>query len=348
MVADRARRWVRATAPTWTRDAERILHFVGVAHPLLRPLVVELAVDALRGLPDVRRTLALVLVQTLRKPEPQPGAHEGPALLARLVLLGELEQLLTLDDVMGLVAGGSPSAQAIGGELLGLRPDAVEQLGLDRLAALAQHEIAAVRAAAHKLLKAGVEFLRRDPSALFVLVESDWPDTRDAAFAILRNDIGLESLGLDGIVGLVDSNREDVQAVGRDLVTKHFASLPAGEVIGRLVQHPAPSMRPFTIDLVLKHLPAGTEPLAQVQDFCRAALFDLWPDRQVKRRVIDLLRERGLRDEAEAKVAAALLSEAVRLRGRGDFERALDALVRLKLAYPALECPIHLREEGLA
>jgi hypothetical protein len=348
IVVERAKRWVTLTAPVWTRDSERIMSFLGAAHSALRPLVIELAVDQLRGLPAVRQQLALMLFQLFRQKESKPGAHEGLATLARLALLEELDRLLSLDEVLALIGSGSPAAQSVGGDLLGRRPGAVAELGLDRLTALAQHEIAAVRAASHKLLHGSIDDLRADAGPLFVLVESDWPDTRNLAFSILRDEIGFESLGMDGIIGLVDSGREDVQSIGRELVTKHFASLPAPEVINRLVQHPAPTMRPFTIDLVLKHLPDGAVPLDSLRDFCRSALFDLWPDRNVKRRVIDLLRERGLRSEDEARVAVVLLEELVRLKGKGDFERALDALVRLKLAWPALETSLHLREENIS
>lgn len=339
---ERARRWVRDTATLWTRDPERILTFLSVAHPELRSLVVELAADELRQIPDVRKLLALKLLQLLRAKEAQPGAHEAPAMLARLVLLAELDAVLSIDDIMALIGSASPSAQAVGGDLLARRPAALEELGLERLTALAQHEIAAVRAAAHVLLRGGVAYLRADPSALFVLVESDWEDTRVQAFELLRNDIGYEALGLDGIIGLVDSNRADVQEVGRALVRKHFASLPSLEVIGRLVQHPAPSMRPFTVDLVLHHLGPGVAALAQVQDFCKAALFELWPDRHVKRGVIDLLGARGLQDAEQAGIAAKVLSEMVRVKGRADFERALEALVRIKLAFPEVEASIRV------
>ena len=345
IVAERAGKWIKLTAELWTRDVDRLLTFLAVAQPGLRQLVVELAADHLRNLPAIREQLALRVYQAFRQKEPKPGAHEGPALLARIALLEELDRVLSLDEIVKLIAYGSLPAQAVGGDLLGRRPGAVAELGLDRLTALAQHEIAAVRAAAHRLLRGSLDVLRADPSPLFVLAESDWSDTRNVAFAILRDEIGFESLGLDGIIGLVDSGREDVRVLGCDLVRKHFASLPAGEVIGRLVQHPEPTMRPFIVEVVLAQLPGGEEPLERVQDFCRAALFDLWPDRRVKRGVIDLLRERGLRGEAEARVAAKLLGELVRIRGKADFERALDALVRLKLAFPEIESPIHLHME---
>src|SRR5262249_21398686 len=157
--------------------------------------------------------------------------------------------------IVSLVTNGSPTAQAIGGDLLGRRPDAVAELGLERLGAPAQHEIAAVRAAAHRLFRSPVELLHRDPSPPFVLVESDWADARTLAGDLLRSEIRAEALGLEGIVGLLDSNRVDVQEVGCDLVRKHFASLPAAELIFRLVEHPHPALRRFTLELILGHLP---------------------------------------------------------------------------------------------
>jgi hypothetical protein len=38
----------------------------------------------------------------------------------------------------------------------------------------------------------------------------------------------------------------------------------------------------------------------------------------------------------------------VHVQGRADFERALEALVRIKLAFPELETIIRVRLEGLA
>ena len=348
IVRDMGMRWVRLTAPVWTRDAERIVAFLGGAHVDMRALVVELARATLRHLPEVRQQLALRLLVILRQPEPAPGAHEGFGQLVRLALLDELDAVLTLDEVVALVANGSPSAQAVAGELLGRRPEAVTELGLERLTALAQHEVAAVRAAAHRLIRGAGQLLQNDPSPLFVLVESEWPDTRNLAFDMLRTQVRPEALGLDGLFGLIDSNRLDVQEVGCELVRQYFATLPADELIFRLVQHPHPALRRFTLELIVKHLPPGAEALGKVIDFCRKALFDLWPDRTVKRQVLDFLGKRGLEDEGQGATAARVLGEMVRLQGRADFERALEALVRIQLAWPELATDVRLRQEGLA
>jgi hypothetical protein len=348
LVSDMGKRWVRRTAPVWTRDADRIVTFLGAANSDMRALVIELARAALHQLPEVRQQLALRLLTLLRRPESAPGAHEGYGQLARLALLDEMGAVLSLEDIMALVTAGSPSAQAVGGELLARRPEAVGELGLERLVAMASADVAHVRAAAHHLIRSAAEELKRDPSPLFVLVESEWPDTRNLAFDLLRTVVHPEALGLDGVTGLIDSNRLDVQAVGCDLVQQHFESLPAEELIYRLAEHPHPALRPFTIELIVNHLPAGPGPFERVQEFFRGGLYDLWPSRQVKRALIDFLGVRGLKDERQAKVAAGLLQELLHVQGRADFERALEALVRLKIAYPELETNIRLRQEGLA
>ena len=72
-------------------------------------------------------------------------------------------------------------------------------------------------------------------------------------------------------------------------------------------------MRRFALDLVVEYLPDGADPLAHLGLFFRAALLDLGPDRLVKRRVIDFLLRRGLRDPYQAEVAAGLLGEFARM-----------------------------------
>jgi hypothetical protein len=210
---------------------------------------------------------------------------------------------------------------------------------------MAQHSMAAVREAAHGLLRSAQPLLAKDPAPLFVLVESDWADTRNLAFELLRQ-IDFAALDWEGLLGLLDSNRTDVQDFGKELTLQHFARLDPTELVFRLAQHPHPNMRRFALELIEKHLPDGPQPLAQLERFFRSAVFDLWPQRKVKHRVIDFLLARGLRDEQQAETAVRVLGDVARVKGRADFERALEALVRLKLAYPQVEVTANLWPRG--
>jgi len=341
-------RWLRLTAHLWLKDTSLIVDFLAATNPNIKAMVVELTISALHHDPDLRRPLAERIVDMLRTPEPSPGAHDGYAQLVREALVAEANALLTVAELADWIARGAPAVKAMAGHLLRHRPDAVRELGLERLADLAQHEMVAVRQAAHALIRSAVPQFNEDPSLLFVLAESDWEDTRRLAFDILRTRISIEALGLDGLTGLLDSNRPDVQQVGRELAIKHTATLAMPELVFRLVQHPAAAMRRFALELVVQHLPEGPEPLAGLKTFCRSALLDLWPDRKVKRQMVDFLAARGLEDPAQAAVAAAVLGDLVRVQGKADFEHTLQALVRLKLAHPQVPMTVRLVGGGEA
>ncbi|MBY0522112.1 MAG: HEAT repeat domain-containing protein [Gemmataceae bacterium] len=340
-------RFVRRCAGLWTCDPERIIEFLAAPHGEIRALIVELAALVLTRDAALRETLAPRILAILRTPEPSEGAHDGYARLAQETLRAELNALLTVAELAEMVFRGSPAAQSVAAELLSHRPEAIAELGLERITSMAQHAMATVRSAALGLLRSTESLLRADPAPLFVLVESEWADTRGLAFDMLRR-IDFQMLGFDGLLGLLDSNRVDVQNVGRELALAHFPELQGDELTRRVTQHPHPNMRRFALDLVEKHLPAGAEALEPLARFCRTVLFDLWPDRALKRRVIDFLLKRGLEDEAQAEIAASLLGDFVRIEGRGDFERALEALVRLKLAHPGIEAGINLQPGGVA
>lgn len=340
-------RWLRLTAHLWLRDVDRMIDFLGIRQPNIRALVAELVSGVLLDNPPLRQELAGRLLTILHSPEPEEGAYAGYADVVQHALAEEMLQRVSIAELANWIAQKSAAVQMMAAELLRQRADAVSELGLERLTALAQHELAAVRAAAHALLAAAVPQLRADPSVLFILVESDWDDTRRAAFDLLRGAIDVSVLGLDGLMGLLDSNRIDVQELGKELARKHLQELPADELVNRLMEHPHPNMRPFALDLAEKYLPESGALLEKVKPFCRAALLDVWPNRKVKQQAIKLLEARGVEDRQQAEVAAAILGDLVRLQGKSDFERTLEALVRIKLAHPEVQTTVELLPGGV-
>jgi hypothetical protein len=331
-------RWLKLAAPVWTRELARTVAFLASANPRVRALAVEMTRAALPGLDgSFRAALAARILELVRVAEAAPGAHEGLAQVGREALVTELLPLTSVDELLQLIASGSLAAQGLAGALLAQHEGALAELGLPRVLPLGEHEVALVRAAAIALVKRALPSLRNDPSLLFLLVESEWPDVRAAAIAMLAHDLDLAGLGLDGLVGLCDSSRVDVQDLGRTLVLQHFATLDPNELLIRLAQHPHANMRRFALDLVEQHLKPGFVQLARLESFFRAALFQLWPERRVKERVLDFLSARGLADENQAEVAATILRDFVRSQTRADFESAATALVKIKLAFPAIE-----------
>jgi hypothetical protein len=342
-VRERALKFLVLSADIWTRDVERVCALLGAKDAQVRATAAGLVVAALEDAdPWLRRELAERALAALQGAEAFEGAHDGFGRVAREGLAQEISGVLSLDEVLAFVNRGSPAAQALGGELLGRRPEAAKALGTDRVIAMATHDIAAVRRAAHALLRAELDALRGDPSALFSLASCAWDDTRGFVFELLRRDIDVGALGIDGVIALCDANHPEAQHFGREMALRHFDRVEAQELIQRLAQHPAAPMRAFAMDLVAAHLKGGFVALAKLEGFFRRVLFDVRPSRAEKRRALEFLLARGLKDERQAEVAARLFGEVLRTRCLTDVDRALDALVQLTVAYPDVESPLVL------
>ena len=338
--------WLERTAALWCSEPERAMRFLIAKDPSSRAAAARILSLRLPGSdPSARRELAKRILERLSQPESAEG-DDGVllslSLVARTALVDEIHDLLTLSELIGLVERGPLPARGVGGAVLARYPVDLDALGPERAIALAQNEVAAVREAVRASLEASVDRLRSDPSILFELAESDWEDTRRSALELLRDGVELEALGPAGLVGLCDSNRVEVQDLGKELVVRHLAELDPEALLFQLAEHPHRNMRRFAMDLIERHLPAGAGSLRRLRSFFRAVLLDLWPEREMKNRVLAFLRARGMADAEQAASVVDILEGFARTRTRADFERTLELLAQLSLAHPSLASPVEL------
>lgn len=342
-VREMLREWLSASAGLWTRDEQHVFQFPRAADAGLRSHVAKLLVQTLKADAALRSKIAPGVLAILREEETQPGQNAAFATIARQALVNELGGLMDLPQLLEWLDHGSMSGRAVAGALLAARPDAVEALGLERIVSMANDEVAAVRFAAQGILRQAVPQLQKSPAPLYALAESDWKDTRDVAFGILRDDIDIVALGLEGIIGLCDSNDPDVEELGRELVVKHFENLDEEEVLFRLSEHPSQKMRLFALGLMHVHLRGGYVPLARLERYFRAVLFDAWPSRRLKYGAVELLLRRGMQDENQAAFAAKLFDEILRTNTKGDFDRVAFALACLQVKFPSIETDLKMQ-----
>ncbi|MDP6504647.1 MAG: hypothetical protein QF886_13575, partial [Planctomycetota bacterium] len=340
-------RFLQQSSPIWTGQAPLIIRFLTLSDGVARSYAANILIAA-PPVTDTKSALAEIFWEMLKRdiPEGSEDDLESVARVCRELLLNELSGRTDTSELLSLISKGSASAQSVAADLLAMRPEAAGALGLERLASLAVHSLAAVRGAAAKLLRAAGSYLDADPSILFVMVECDWEDTRAAALELIREKIDFADAerGFDSLVGLLDSNIVDVQEFAKQLVYDHLETIDRTKLVYRLAQHPHPNIRRFALKLAVEHLPDGAAPLRRVESLCRSALFDLWPLREEKRGVIDFLTQRGMTDQSQALIASRILSEIIPTQGRADFESAMDAIVRMKLAYPDLESCVTFHE----
>lgn len=335
-----ALQWLRRTAALWSRDATLIHRFLTELHPVVSLELARLAAPLVSALSAAdRAALASALVAFVRAPEGVEGRHLGASELLCGPLVDALATLVDLQTALSLLLLPSVGASSVGSAALGRLPNVLEVLGWNRIAALARDERAAMRSAALAIVRSQGHALVASPALLFELVESDWDDARAAALHVLSG-FSFTELTFDGLVALLDSPRVDVQQAALSKLQASFEQVDTQKLLARLAQHPHRNMRAHVLALVEQHLKPGFVQLSKVEPLFRALLFDPEkPSRDLKKRAITFLQQRGQLDAQQAEVAQRLLTDAVRTETRADRERLLKALALVQLAFPEVSVP---------
>ncbi|WP_224368584.1 hypothetical protein [Hyalangium versicolor] len=183
-----------------------------------------------------------------------------------------------------------------------------------------------------------------------------------------------EELDAVKVFTLTESTKRNTREVAVELIRRHYARLGGAERLAWLMESADREVGLFAVRLLWEkhrptHLPegwkpsgateapalSGTERFANVEalrTFVRRMLFGLPPGRSkegregmvqrrlsastAKRRIIELVRDLGLEDQAFARVVAPVLNEFTGSLAKGEWQSCLASLVQLRAAHPGV------------
>ena len=181
-----------------------------------------------------------------------------------------------------------------------------------------------------------------------------------------------EELSAAGVLGMAESREPKTREVAMELFRRHYARLGGAERLGWLMQSADREVQKFAVRLLWeKHRPRALPaeyrppkpsgvPFERAGDFddadalrtlLRRTLLSLPPGRskeaadagaprrrlpasEVKRNVVEIVRDLGLADAELAKLSAPILMEMVGSAAKGEREACLAALAHLRRAHP--------------
>ncbi|MCY1018014.1 hypothetical protein [Pyxidicoccus sp. MSG2] len=186
-----------------------------------------------------------------------------------------------------------------------------------------------------------------------------------------RHVLHPEELDPVKVFSLSESAKRSTREVAVELIRRHYARLGGAERLAWLMQSADREVGLFAVRLLWEkhrptHLPEGWKPagakeapvgpterfpnVEALRTFLRKMLFGLPPGRAkearegevqkrlsasvAKRRVIELVRDLGLEDEAFARVVAPVLGEFTGSVAKGEWQSCLASLVQLRAAHP--------------
>lgn len=318
-------------------DPQAIILFATSANAELREHTRTLVGAIAKQYPDVGRVIADRLIDALLQKQPE-GA---PAHIVTL-LRAELAHVLPVKPpamIMRLVNAFSPHAREAGGLLLGqLGPD---DLGLDDIARLANHEILAVRQGAWRIAGLALDRYRVAQVALSRLVDSTWEDTRVFAMDLIAK---LGALSADAIIAICDSIRPEVQALGKQLLFAQFQTADAGKYLVRLAEHPSPNLQLLVSGLLEHHLQGDLVRLEALVPYLVTVLSQVNRGRVAKERVMALVRREAARSVEGARILAPLLDRQSATIAVTQKHPLIATMVEVHHVFPDVALPITVTE----
>lgn len=332
------------------REQQELLRTL-CTHPLAdlreaaRPLIRRLAAHS----PAFAQAMLSELISVLRSGEPHEGVHAHVLRLLREDLPAALATL-PLADVLALCDSDSTVALELAGHLLCTHSRWAEELGTSDIVRLAQSEVLAVREAAHAYLRSVLPRIRGNPEevALAVrIVESRWPDSRDFGFRLLREELGEPDYTPEILVGICDSVKPEVQALGRELITRYFHSDRGPEYLLKLSEHPSTDLQLFATNYLETYAAGQPARLQALQLYFISVLSRVNQARLAKLRVHAFLRAEAGRSIEAAALVVDILSRVSATVAIGERARSIETLLAIHALHPALPLPLALRPPPL-
>jgi hypothetical protein len=306
--------------------------------PCLRRLAIH---------PEFLAQLIDRLLPILLAPEAHAGLHDFISQLLQTDLPNWME-VANQSTAWMLLSANATSAQELAGKLLQTNSDRwAVTMSTERIAELTHHEILAVRQSGWKMLSTVLPRLRQstdDLLAATLVMASKWEDSRQYGFNLFGEILQPSELSPSVVIGICDSNREDVRRFGRDLVGKCFQAKDGLEYLLKFSEHPTADMQLFASQYLEDYAAGNPDRLAELAPYFGQVLAHVNRSRVAKVRIFNFLSEEAMKSLTAARVVAEVLTRQSGSIAINERARCLETLLKIHQRYPELVVPIRVKE----
>ncbi|AXY74465.1 WGR domain-containing protein [Paraflavitalea soli] len=285
------------------------------------------------------KAAALLMPYLLRK-ETSEGLHEDVSRLLCQELSGHLQNA-NKETALNLLYGNYAAAQNVGVVILEkyTHPD---QLTMPQVIALGGHENLTVRSWSWQFYGQQSARIRYEKEVAIKLLESKWQDTRQFAMQYFREQFVAADWSPEILIALADSVKPDVEAFGRELITKFFDGEHGLQYLLQLSQHPSEKMQLFATNYLERFASDDVARIESLEFYFRSVLTRVNKGRIAKNRIYQFLLTEGRKSEEAAKTVCTILSDISATGAIGDKATCIDVLLQLRSLYE-VETPLQVK-----
>ncbi|WP_153798350.1 hypothetical protein [Foetidibacter luteolus] len=282
----------------------------------------------------------LLLPYLLRK-ETSEGLHADVSSLLCNQLSNHLQNA-NKTTALNLVYSTFAAAQNVGVTILE-KYTQPGQLTIPQVIALGNHENLTVREWCWRFYEQQEARIKYEKEAAIQLLDSRWHDTRVFAMQYFRSNFSETDWNPETLVALADSIKPDVEAFGRELITRYFTDDNGLFYLLRLSQHPGEKMQLFASNYVERFAAGDIDKIQQLEFYFRSVLTRVNKSRVAKNRIYHFLLTEGRKTESAAVAVSNILSDISATAAIGDKAKCIEILLQLKSLYN-VATPLHIKE----
>ncbi|WP_291728748.1 WGR domain-containing protein, partial [Bernardetia sp.] len=241
----------------------------------------------------------------------QPSVHKEIAKL----LINHFDKYLaqiTLKTTLNLLHGNYREGQFVGFHILKnhiVTNKEKEEISMRQLVALANHELLEIRHWTLEYYQNTLARIRYEREESLRILDAKWDDVREKAMAFFRENFTESDWDVDSLVSIADSVRPDVEAFGKELITKFFKNEDGEKYLTMLSQHPSNSMQLFATNYLERFATGNLKRLKEMEFYFRCVLMQVNKGRIAKNRVLDFLEKEAFASKETAFWLVPLLND---------------------------------------
>jgi cellulose synthase operon protein C len=299
-----------------------------------RPIAARIAAER----PEAARLLAEKLLPALYRTE----EHEGLRADVYAVLSTDLRaavMALGPETTWTLLKARSEPARQLGASVLdGFKPT---DFSIRQLARIGCNDQVKARRWALAQLQSRIEAVRAQPEEGFALLDCPFDDTREAGYAMYREQLQPEDWTPAALIGVSDAITEPAQRFGREMIGKVFAAKNADVLLSRLAEHPAAGFRLLVARLMRDFVKDDTQRLRQLVPTIETTLLQVRKSRAAKDQVFAFIEEQiaadaNVKSGERIAILGPILERTVATCATADRARTLSLLASIKHKNPDL------------
>ncbi|MVT11177.1 HEAT repeat domain-containing protein [Chitinophaga tropicalis] len=304
----------------------------------IRPVLKRLAT----AYPRLAVTLVNELVPLLMRKETSEMLHEDIAGILSNELVEHLHDIDQASALRLLYSNYRP-AQRFGVIILEKYIPA-DQLTLKQVIATGNHELLAVREWCWRFFEQYVARIRYERDDAIALLDATWDDTRAFAMKFFREQFQENDWSPETLVAIADSVRPEVQAFGRELLTRFFRQEEGPSYLMKLSQHPGVAMQLFATNYLEQYATGNLPYLKELEHYFRSVLSRVNKARIAKERIFSFLEKEALQSAEAAAYIGGIIADISATVSIGDKARCITIMRNIHQRYEGMFLPVRFME----